>query len=117
MWTSPVPVSIATNDAAATLPVRSIHGWRYSRPTRWRPGARPTSRAPWRLAVVTKASASLAATTSVSPPWASATYASSGGTATARFAGSVHAVVVQITREGAGAFGAAGSAPTSGNLT
>ncbi len=74
-------------------------------------------RAPLSRATPMNASASFAATTSVSLPTSSATYSSSGCTAMARFAGSVHGVVVQITSEGVGAFGASGSGATSGNFT
>jgi hypothetical protein len=68
-------------------------------------------------ATCTKASTSLAATTSVSPCTSSATYSSSGCTAIARFAGRVHGVVVQMTSDGLGADGASGNGATSGNRT
>src|SRR5262245_1893609 len=99
MWTRPVPVSMATNDAATILPVRSIQGWRYSSPASAVPGNVATRGASATPAIPANASASLAATTSVSPPTRKATYSSSGWTAMARLAGSVHGVVVQITAD------------------
>src|SRR5216117_514854 len=95
----------------------AIHAWRYSSPSSRRPGNVATRRAPVSRATSVNASASLAATTRVSPPTSSATYSSSGCTAMARSAGSVHGVVVQITRLGFGADGSPGSGVSSGNFT
>jgi hypothetical protein len=48
-----------------------------------------------------RAPTSAAATTSIRPPSSTATYSCSGCTATARLAGSVHGVVVQMAAAGA----------------
>src|SRR5262245_21043343 len=108
---------MATNGAVATLPVRSIHAWRYSSPASACPGIVARRRGDARPASAANASTSLAAATGGPPVPAGATYSSSGWTATARLAGSVHGVVVQITSEGRGADGAAGSGATSGKRT